>query len=66
MAYSLSKMTIIDEMEEYDNYFNLTVAEFHEFLGRLAELIYEVDTPLVEKLTWLLDKVLKTFTKEKL
>lgn len=53
-------------MEEFDNYFNLTVCEFYEFLGRLAELIYEVDTPLVEKLTWLLDKILKRFTKEKL
>ena len=47
LAYSLSKMTIIDEMEEFDNYNNLKKVELYEFLGRFAELTYEGDLPLV-------------------
>ena len=34
-------MTIIDEMEQFDNYEDLLKVEFIEFLGRLAERIYE-------------------------
>ena len=41
IAYALSKMTIIDEMEQFDNYQDLLKVEFIELLGRLAERIYE-------------------------
>ena len=37
-------MTIIDEMEGFERYNLMTMAEFHEFLGRLAFLVF-TDTP---------------------
>lgn len=43
-------MTIVDEMEDFDNYHNILKVEFLEFLGRLAELIYEGSEPLDLKL----------------
>ena len=36
-CYSLSKMTIIDDMEDFDNYNIMKKVEFYEFLGRAAE-----------------------------
>lgn len=54
LAYSLSKITIIDEMEDFANYNNLKKVEFYEFLGRFAELTYEGDLPLTQKLGRLL------------
>lgn len=41
VAYSLSKMMIVDNDAEFDKFENLLPVEFLEFLGRLAELIYE-------------------------
>lgn len=41
IAYSMSKSFIADEMEDFDNYFNLKQHEYYEFLGRMAELVYE-------------------------
>lgn len=58
LCYSLSKMTIIDDMEDFDNYQDLKRVEFYEFLGRLAELLYESEDddaiPLFKKLARLL------------
>ena len=41
VAYALSKMTIIDEMQEYSKYNDMLLIEFIEFLGRMAELIIQ-------------------------
>ena len=37
VAFVLSKMTIIDEMEDFSNYEDMLFVEFIEFLGRMAE-----------------------------
>lgn len=55
LAFSLSKMTIIDEMEDFDNYNKMKHVEFLEFLGRLAELTYEGEQPLHLKLEGLME-----------
>ena len=47
IAYALSKMTIIDEMEHFGKYETMLPVEFLEFLGRVAELIFQGDQPLV-------------------
>ena len=59
MAYSLSKMYIPDEMEDFDRYNDLKMVEFYEFLGRLAHLLFPAETygegfPLVKKIENLL------------
>ena len=40
LAYSLSKMTIGDEMADFDNYNRMLLVEFYEFIGRLAHLLF--------------------------
>ena len=71
LCYSLSKMTIIDDMEDFDNYDRMLKCEFYEFLGRLAELLYpnprpdEEDAPLFEKLAKLLTILLEAHTQYK-
>ena len=71
LSYSLSKMTIIDDMEDFDNYNKMLKVEFYEFLGRLAEQIYkrdenleegEEDVPLCEKLAKLLTILIEAHT----
>ena len=37
IAFVLSKMTIIDEMEDFSNYEDMLFVEFIEFLSRMAE-----------------------------
>lgn len=58
LAYSLSKMTIIDDMEDFEKYDHMLKVEFYEFLGRLAELLFEnekdEEVPLYKKLARLL------------
>ena len=54
LAYSLSKMTIVDEMGDFLNYNNMKKVEFLEFLGRFAELTYEENIPLHRKIEKLL------------
>ena len=66
LAYSLSKMTIINEMEDFDSYNNLKKVEFYEFLGRFAELSYEGDIPLVQKLGRLLTIVFEKCINSKI
>jgi hypothetical protein len=39
LSYSQSKMTIIDEMENFDKYTHLKKVEFYELIGRFAELV---------------------------
>ena len=34
-------MLIVDDMKDFNNYENMLKIEFIEFLGRMAELIYE-------------------------
>ena len=57
-SYSLSKMTIIDDMEDFDKYNDMKKCEFYEFIGRLAELLFESeeddDVPLFKKIGRLL------------
>lgn len=54
-AYSLCKMTIVDESKDYSSYFKLKHVEFYEFLCRWAELVDPTDEgPFVEKLEKLL------------
>ena len=61
IAYSLSKQTIIDEMEEFDKYNILKRTEFLEFIGRLAFLIYpDAKLSLAKKIEMLLRQLLKT------
>ena len=67
-CYALSKMTIIDDMEDFDNYQDLKRVEFYEFLGRLAELFYESDDddiPLFKKLARLLTTLFEKYTNFK-
>lgn len=40
LSYSLSKMTIINEMNDFNKYFQLEMVEFYEFLGRWAYLLF--------------------------
>lgn len=60
-AYALSKMTIIDEMEDFEDYHNLKRVEFIEFLARAAEMLFTAHQPLVFKLEWLLSDLLTRF-----
>ena len=43
LAYSLSKQMLMKEMEEFDNYNDMKMFEFYEFLVRLACLLFETD-----------------------
>jgi len=54
VAYSLSKMTIQDEMRDFDNYNRMLPVEFYEFLGRFAHLVFTESLPLTKKLEKLL------------
>ena len=55
LAFGLSKMSLIDEMVEFDNYNNMKKVEFYEFIGRMSELLYPGEyTPLVKKIERLL------------
>lgn len=50
-SYSLSKMTLSDEMGEFDKYEKMLHCEFYEFLGRWAFLVYrERKEPLDTKI----------------
>ena len=40
-AYSLSKMTIAIEMDDYEKYNKMLLVEFYEFIGRWAYLIFQ-------------------------
>ena len=53
VCYSLSKMTIVDEMEHFDRYLHLKRPEFYEFLCRMAQLMISTDI-LVKKVEKLL------------
>lgn len=58
-AYSLSKMTIDNEMAKYPNYHRMVKCEFYEFLARWSELAFrEADYTLSEKLEKMLSIVL--------
>ena len=48
-AYSQSKMTLVDEMDEFEKYNKMLNVEFYEFLGRISELLYH-GMPLEQKL----------------
>ena len=69
-AFSLSKMTIVDEMEDFDKYNNMKKCEFYEFLGRMAHYLFQEgdtpddDLPLEKKLEELLKVLLKQFNIE--
>ena len=66
-AYSLSKMTIVDDMEDFDDYNHLKKVEFYEFLGRVAELMQPgEERPLISKLENLLAVLLQKLVGTKL
>ena len=55
VAYSLSKNFIIDEMEDFEEYQNLTKGEFYELIGRLAHFLFPAEEygdnyPLIRKI----------------
>jgi hypothetical protein len=59
LAFSLSKMTIADEMEDFDKYNRMVLVEFYEFVGRWAYLIFkQSNLPFPKKLEQLLRIVL--------
>ena len=60
LAYSLSKQTIVHEMQDFPNYNDMKKIEFYEFLGRFAELTYEEEIPLVRKLERLMGVMFNT------
>lgn len=41
LAYSLSKMTIENEAQEFHKYHSMELVEFMEFLGRLSQLLFD-------------------------
>ena len=59
LAYSLSKQSIINEMEESSMYNDMKLFEFHEFLVRLAHLVFSAEEygesyPVIKKVRQLL------------
>lgn len=48
-------------MEDFEKYNTMTKVEFHEFLGRLSELMFEGEAPLVKKIARILDLLLPKF-----
>ena len=66
VAYALSKITIIDDMEDFDNYNSLKKVEFYEFIGRISELLFPGDLPLFRKIGRLLGILLEKFTEHEL
>ena len=67
LTYSLSKMTIVDEMEDNDRYNKMKKCEFNEFLCRMAWLIYneDEDQPLIRRLEKLLKQLFSGVLKGK-
>ena len=58
-AYSLSKMTLSDEMGEFDKYDKMLHCEFYEFLGRWSYLVFkDRKEPLDVKIQYLLEILL--------
>jgi hypothetical protein len=51
VAYSLSKMTLVDEMAEFEKYNIMTKVEFYEFICRISHLICQkLSMPLSQKI----------------
>ena len=58
-AYSLSKMTLGDEMADFDSYQKMQMCEFYEFLARWAHYLYQdLKAPLNLKVQKLLEVLL--------
>lgn len=58
VAYSISKSLIKYELDEFEKYNQMTIGEFYEFLGRVADfLYYQEDASLINKI----EKLLKYF-----
>ena len=66
LAYALSKITIIDDMEDFEKYNNMRKVEFYEFLGRIAELLFPGELPLSKKIGRLLTILLKNCTEHRI
>lgn len=66
-AYSMSKMTIVNEMEDFEKYNQMKKGEFYEFLARLSDALYrDSDLPLVKKLEKLLCLLLFVVLKKEI
>ena len=69
LAFSLSKQTVIDEIQDKmlaPELFTLNIAEFNEFLCRFAHLLFIDNQPLpkkLERLLTLLCPLIKTSAK---
>ena len=50
-CFAFSKMTIVNEIENRDNYKNLSFVEFLEFVARLGEYKYK-SAPNMSNLAW--------------
>lgn len=58
-AYSFSKMTIENEMGDFQKYTSMKLVEFYEFLSRWAQYTFkEIQQPLPIKLQMLLEIIL--------
>ena len=64
LAYALSKQTVANEMGDFDKYNQMNLTEFHEYLGRLAALLYSEAMPLAKKLERLLNYLLPLIKME--
>jgi len=64
LAFGLSKMSVVDEMAEFDNYNHMKKVEMYEFFGRMSELFYPGEyTPLNKKIERLLAQVIQVICK---
>ena len=66
LAFSCSKMTVIDEVDGGSRKYNkITFVEFLDFLGRLSQAKFDgselADIPLAEKIEFLLSDLLEHF-----
>lgn len=61
IAYSFSKFTIIDEMNQKDRYFNMNITELMDFICRCAYFKYkdQAGVQFVEKVEKVLDVLFK-------
>lgn len=58
-AYLFSKQSIIDEMDNNDQYTKMPIVEFNEFLCRYADVFVKDEIPLPMKIPKLLDAMFR-------
>ena len=66
MAYGMSKMTVVSEMQSYKAYQKMEMVEWLEFIGRISDLKYrgtemEKTISLAQKIEYVLDDLFQGF-----